>query len=221
VNEVTMSVAAKRIQPRIEVVEEVCSVSLVEGASFVVSSPSGELRAKRATSCLVAPEPEDRVLVARAGDEAWILTVLERSECAPVRIEVDGDVSLRAPSGRFTVAAQEGIALVTAKEASVVAEGLSVQAGEGRVHLGVLSYLGRLVRSEVERVQVVAGVLDQLLDRFSQRVKRSYRFVEGLDVVRAGQIDQTARGNLRMHGRHAIVTANQLVKMDGEQIHVG
>lgn len=216
-----MSVAAKRIQPRIEVVEEVCSVSLVEGPSFVVRSPSGELRTKRAASCLVAPEPEDRVLVARAGGEAWILAVLERSECAPLRIEVDGDVSLRAPSGSFTVAAQEGIALVTAKDASIVAEGLSVQAGEGRVHLGALSYLGRWVRSEVERVQTVAGVLDQLLDRFSQRVKRSYRFVEGLDVVRAGQIDQTAEGNLRMHGRHAIVTANQLVKMDGEQIHVG
>ncbi len=55
-----------------------------------------------------------------------------------------------------------------------------------------------------------------------QHIKdRAYRFVEEMEHVRAGSIDYAARENVRFHGRNALVTAQQLVKMDGEQIHMG
>jgi Protein of unknown function (DUF3540) len=52
-------------------------------------------------------------------------------------------------------------------------------------------------------------------------VPRSLRTVEAMDQLRAGQIDHVAQGTLNLHGENAVVTAEELVKLDGEQIHVG
>ena len=52
-------------------------------------------------------------------------------------------------------------------------------------------------------------------------VGRVRRTVEELDHVRAEQIDYAAKKTMSLHGDNAIVTANELVKVDGEQIHVG
>jgi hypothetical protein len=147
--------------------------------------------------------------------------VLERREGAPLRLEADRDVALRLGNGRFSVAAQEGIELATAGDASIISGGLRVSAAEASVRLDRLSYLGRLVQAEVERVKILAGAVDSVLDRLWQKVKRSYRFVEGADHVRAEQIDYAASKNAQLRGRNALVTAEQLVKVDAEQIHLG
>jgi Protein of unknown function (DUF3540) len=60
-----------------------------------------------------------------------------------------------------------------------------------------------------------------VLERCHQRVARSYREVEETDQVKAGQIDYTADTSLQLHAKYALVTADQLVKMDAEQIHIG
>ena len=68
---------------------------------------------------------------------------------------------------------------------------------------------------------LVTETLDSVLDRFSQRVKRSYRTVEETDQLKAERIDYTASSTMSLHGENALVTAEQLVKVDGEQIHLG
>ena len=60
-----------------------------------------------------------------------------------------------------------------------------------------------------------------LLDRVSSRVKRSYRMVEECDHVRAEQIDYAAKKRLSLHGETALLTAQHLAKVEGDQIHLG
>jgi hypothetical protein len=201
--------------------QEVGTVTAAEELVFTVSAVTGEHAARRAVSCLVAPEVGDEVLLVAEEGRAWILAVLERREGAPVALEAGGDLAVRLRHGRFSVAAQEGIDLSTAQEASIASGTLRVTAAEAGIQLDRLSYLGRLVHAEVERVKVFAGSVDSVLDRFWQKVKRSYRFVEESDHVRAEQIDYAAEKNAQLRGRNALVTAEQLVKIDGEQIHVG
>jgi hypothetical protein len=68
---------------------------------------------------------------------------------------------------------------------------------------------------------VVADSCDSVFDRLLQRVKRSYRFVEEHDQVRAAQIDYVAQNNASLRGENTLITAKDLVKVDGEQIHLG
>jgi hypothetical protein len=191
-----------------------------EAGRLVVRTARGEVSAARAASCLVDPAPDDVVLLAVADARAYVLAVLEHaSEGTECRVE--GDLRLRVEGGRFTVVADEGVELVTPKTLTLLAAELGARAAVGEVWFDRLAYAGARVTAEVERVKATVGTLDQSLDRWSQRVKRAFRRVEELDHLRAGQIDYVAQEMLRVHGENAVVTAEKLVKLDGEQIHLG
>ena len=184
---------------------------------------SGDYEARRAVSCLIEPCADDTVLLALGpSGGAWVLAVLEREEGARATVSVDGDLELRLRSGSFTVAAQEGIDLLSPKKVNMVAGSVAINADDcaRRAATAVASWAG-LVHAELDRVKLLAGTFDSVLERFSQRVKNSYRTVEETDQLHAERIDYTATSTMSLHAENAIVTAEQLVKVDGEQIHLG
>lgn len=193
-----------------------------EGPVFVVRTDRGEFRARRATSCLVEPREADFVLLACApSGAAYVLAVLEREEGAGVEITSDGDIAIKAVDGRVSIAAKEGIDLATAQDVNVVSEGISVHANTGSMVLDKLSYLGSFVRSEIGKLRHEGGVVERVVERVTDRVKRSFRKVEEIDHVDAKLIDYAAKQALTMRAKNAVVVAEELVKMDGEQIHLG
>ena len=201
-------------------VEEVGTVQRI-GEAIVVLTGSGRYAAKRAISCLVEPVLDDTVLLATAADgRSWVLAVLER-EATGVVLSVDGDLELRPRAGRVAIKSTEGVSIASGGDVSVAAKSVDVNALDGRVVFQRLSYLGRLVRSEVEKVKVFAGTFDAVMDRFSQQVKRSYRRVEELDQLRAESIDHTADKTMNLQAKNTLVSAEQLVKVNGDQIHLG
>lgn len=220
---------APRSGPRVESVhEERGRVLGIEGRVVIIESGGRRYRAKRAISCLVDPLLGDLVIVA-VGDHdgaGHVLAVLERPELeagqtSQATLSVEGDLTLRTTSGRVQIAAQEGVDIVTAKEAKVVAGSVSVSASQGSLMVEAMSVVGSVLKAEVDRVKVVGRALDHVFDRFTQRVKASYRTVEELDRLRAKNIDHVAEGTMKVHAREAVVTADGLVKMDAEQIHLG
>lgn len=197
------------------------TVTARAGDRFVARTATRDHEARRALSCLVEPAVGDTVLLAVAPSTCFVLAVLTRAEGAPAELRLTGDLTLRLARGRFTVVADEGVELATGARIQMLAGELGVQAGAGEVFIDRLALVGSRVTAEVERVKTVAATLDQTLDRWSQRVKRVFRRVEEIEQVRAEQIDYAAETTLRAHGRNTVVTAEQLVKMDGEQIHLG
>lgn len=197
----------------IKIEEEVVfqTTGMVMGAtngSFEVRTADGTFRASRAVSCLIAPEKGDLVLLAGPSSGGlYVLAVLERPECQSARISPDGDLTFELRSGRLTVAATEGIDLVSRGGVSVAADRLEARAREGNFFLGSVRSIATAVSSTVESL--------------SQTAKRVYRRVTELEHVRAGQIDCATKGTLRLHGKNTLTTARELVKADAEQIHMG
>lgn len=217
-----MSANLARKLDEVDAFQVMGKVLRAEGPVYVVRTDRGDFRARRATSCLVAPREADFVLIAGApSGAAYVLAVLEREEGAGVEIVSDGDLSLEAPGGRVSIAAGEGIDLATARDVSVVSEGVNVHAEMGNIVLDKLSYLGAFVRSEIGKLRQEGGVVERVLDRVTDRVKRSFRKVEEIDHVDAKLIDYAAKQALTMRAKNAVVVAEELVKMDGEQIHLG
>jgi hypothetical protein len=177
---------------------------------------------RRAASCLIEPEPGDLVLVAGDGREhVYILAVLERAGDGPARLSVEGDLAIQVRRGHFSVSSSHGIDLVTATDVKIAGSGLDVRAERGRVFLAELSYIGGKILAQAERVKLLAGIFDSVLERFAQKVKRSYRVVEEMDHLRSGQISYRAEKNMDLRARNALLTAEELVKLDGDQIHLG
>lgn len=211
-------VGRRDAEPATQVYGEITSV---EGGEYAVRTSGGIQVARRAVSCLVAPEIADRVLMAIGpGGESFVLAVLERDH-DQVNIAPDGDLRIELAEGSFAVVAKEGVELVSAKGLGLTADEMRLHARQGGVFFDALSYAGRLVHADVERVQAVAGAIDQVVSRVSQRLKNAYRFVEGLDQQRSGQLDIRAEKSAKLRAENTIVTAEELVKVDGDQIHLG
>jgi hypothetical protein len=187
-----------------------------------IDTVHGAFSCRRAFSCLVEPMTGDRVLAAGDPHEGlFIIAVLERREPSVTRLTVKGDLTLGLPDGRFSVAAAHGVDLVSAGEMTMTSPEITVRSPKGNIFLDQLSYLGRRLFAEIEGIKLLGGLFDTVMERISQRVKRSYRTVEESDHVRSGQIDYRAEKNMSLRGQNALVTARELVKIDGDQIHLG
>lgn len=205
-----------------DVTQEQGLVLRSDGAELVVRTSSGDYRARRAVSCLVEPRPDDLVLLAATARGAcYVLAVLERVDVAPTRLVADGDLEIAAERGRVTIEGKEGLSLASGKLLELVAGSLSMKALDASLVAERLGVIGRHVTSEFERAKTFATSLDSVLGRWTQRVKRAYRTVEESDHLRAERIDYEAQRTLNLHGQNAVVTAEELVKVDGGQILVG
>lgn len=205
-----------------EVTQELGVVTRVDGAAFGVRVGPSAYTVGRAKSCLVEPAPGDTVLVAVASTgRGWVLAVLDAGEAAPTRVAVEGDLELCLKQGRFTVTATEGVGIVSGKDVSVVSGKVEVNAVEGSFVLERFGVFAREALTQVDKLKSIAVSIDRVAERVIERVKRSYRTVEELDRVDARQIDYSARQVMSLRGENTLMTAEQLVKVDGAQIHVG
>src|SRR5262245_56281497 len=135
-----MKSTALKVSPE-GVTQEMGRVIVATGLALRVRAGAFEYDAKRAVSCLVEPIAGDIVLLALAPNgAAYVLAVLEREEGAAATLSTEGDLEIRQRRGRVTIAAQEGIDLVAAKDVSVTGGGLQVNATEGNVVLPKLSF---------------------------------------------------------------------------------
>lgn len=215
-----MTQLAKKLTPHDPAAHQTTATVLrVEGRTLVLS---GEARAQRATSCLVAPEPGDYVLVATDGyGESYVLAVLRREDEARVKLTADGDLEIVAPAGKVAIVSREGVDIATSGDVGVAARAVSMRARVGSMVFERLSYIGDAVRAEVGKARLEGGVLERFVDRVSETVKRSFRTVEELDQVKAKRIDYGAEQSIALHSENTVVAAKELVKVDGAQIHVG
>jgi hypothetical protein len=170
-----------------------------EDEMHVATEGGSVFLARRALSCLVEPEPGDSVLVVRpaAVADAYVLAVLERGGEAPV--------CLLSP--RDTVLLAKGTLSVVASEATIAASTFSLHSVVARLH--------------ASHVTTVLGTVDAIVDRIMQRARNVFRVVEELDHLRAGQVDYESSNTLSLHAENATLTAEGLVKVDGEQIQLG
>jgi hypothetical protein len=183
----------------------------LEGLHLIVRSQrtEAETRARRALSCLVAPNLGDRVLLARLDDgTTFVLAVLEREEeDAEVRLSTDRSMTIEAPAGRVDIVGAEGVALVTAGKLTATFESLSLA--------------GERILANAKKSTIVGQVVEAIADVAAQRFKRAFRHVTEVDQLRAGHVDYQVDKALRIHSENAFVTAEQIVKLDGENIHLG
>lgn len=210
------------IQPKLVAIFQQYGVVTEAGDDFVVHTGAAIYRARRAASCLLEPLVGDKVLLVTDMEEGdYVLAVLERDPGQVATLNLPGDAQIKVAAGRLTVSARDGIGMESAREIAMQSASLKVEALKGEVTVHDLSLVGDAWRSCVDRVKSVGRSFDSILERCHQRVTRSYRVVDEMDQVKAGQIDYQAETSLQMHAKYTLMTADELVKLDGGQIHLG
>ncbi len=196
------------------------TVTSVLGADVVVSRDGRSCLAKRAASCLLAPEAGDVVLLARTGDRLFVLAVLERTS-EHREIEVDGDLALRSKNGTVTIEGAEAVRLRTGGAVSLTGKTLTLAAQHASWASEHLRVLADNLALEATRIREAATFKESVLDSVKETLGRSYRHIEDAEHVNARTMTFSLRETLRCHAETAIHTAKKLVKLNADQIHLG
>lgn len=187
-----------------------------------VRSECGESDARRAVSCLVEPRAGDRVLLSRAGDDVcFILGILERSQAATTTLSFTGDTHIQTRDGRLQITAGEGLDIGSTGDLNLTAARCELTADEARFQVTHAAVSGASAELHWEKLRIIAGAIDTIADRVSQRLKRCYRWVEDIDQLKAGQLYYLVKNVLTLRSKHSTMTAKGEMKIDGERVHMG
>ena len=206
---------------------------LAAGETFAVAdTPLGALSCQRAASCLLRPEAGDLALVALPSPgrgAAFILAVLERAEAgSPATLDLASGARLCAAEGGVHIEAAQGISLSTPAQLSASAGGMSFASGEMNFATGSVrwladsfSFVGKLLELVTQRFTETAAERETQAGTWTQRLGDSYRHVQELDETQAGMVRTLARDTALLHGRVTHVQAEEFVKVDGQEVHLG
>src|SRR5262249_48463406 len=145
-----------------------------------------------AFGCIVQPEPGDRVLTAVTDGTIWVTAVLERCSAAPMRLWAERDVAIISARGDVSLTAARTINLDAAERARLAAPEIDLHAGVARFALDELVQVGRRASLLVARVRYVGEMIETFAEHVLTRTRRSSRFIEDSDQLRAGDIDHRA-----------------------------
>lgn len=215
-----MQSTATSRHPSWNAAQEVATVSGLIDGRVIVRAAGETLEARRAVSCLVAPEIGDRVLVASHREGIHVLAVLDRPGSGPVTLAVDGDATL-ASTGVLRLEGADGVRVVTPESATIAAGALEVATSTATFALGAVGVVGDVLESQFETVKARAKTIETVADRCVQRFAQALRLVSEWEQVRAGYLEYVSRTAAHIRAKAAVITSEEVTKVDGAQVHLG
>ncbi|MBU1361861.1 MAG: DUF3540 domain-containing protein [Gammaproteobacteria bacterium] len=188
------------------------------GGAATADAARGALRARRAASCLLDPAPGDRVwLVGDLAQGLYVTAILERAaaaaDAAPPRMSLPPGTLIDAGAGAMTLRA-DALRFEAASQ-------LSVQADSAAIVARKLSGVGREAVWSFGHIKVIGELIESFAERVVQFARWSQRTVEGIDQLRSAHVDYRATHTMQLQAENLVANAENLVKVDGEQIHMG
>lgn len=196
------------------------AVRAVTDRIIAVERAGETVMARRATSCLLAPRARDLVLCAHVDDAVYVLSVLER-DAEETELEVHGDLRIRSRTGSVRVDAAEDAELGASRAVRLRGKVMAMVAEEGSWVGRDLRLLGEQLTLDASRIRQVSTFAERVAASLKETFGRTYRDVEDSEHVRAGSMTYSLRHLLRYHADTAVMTAKKLIKLDGDQIHLG
>jgi Protein of unknown function (DUF3540) len=201
--------------------EASATIAARDGRDVTVERAGRLSDARVAFGCIVRPEPGDRVLTATADGTIWVTSVLERPSGAPMQLWAEGDVSIGSMRGDVSLAAARSLNLEAGERARLAAPELDLHAGIARFVLDELVQVGRKASLLVGKIRLAGEMIEVFAEHLLSRTRRSSRFVEESDQLRARDIDHRAEGTMHLHASSTLMTADVVVRVDADQIHMG
>ena len=189
---------------------------------YRISTPNGHVAAQRAFSCIVEPMTDDVVLFSiNERMQGHILAILERVQDKNTCLDFPADVAVKVNEGQLHMNARQGLQLSTQQEMNLLSEKLSVSSEKGLFHINSLTAIGSTLVSKISNIQTFAHTLETVAEHWLQKLRNSFRQVEGLDQLKTRDSLHTVDNLYSMRARQAAVLAEKDIKMDAERIHMG
>lgn len=200
-------------------------IFMAEKGALMVMTDLGPLSCRMAASCLLRPECGDLALVATPEDhqgQAYVLAVLERAEPhAAMHVDLGHGARLEAESGDVEIRAGADLRLSAGAGLDASASSMTFAASSVRWLTHVFSVLSSTVETVCSLWRESSTDRETSAQTWTQRLGDCHRHVQDLDETQAGVSRTLARETALLHGRVSYVQAEEFVKVDGQEVHLG
>jgi len=196
----------------------------VSETGCLVAFDEESLLCRRAASCLLDPEAGDIILavVSAENEPSFILSILERMDAdTATTLTLAPDAVIRAEGGRLSVRSRTAIDINCIGGVSLSAERFDISASEGNWLIRSLSIMGNNLDSVWKDIRNTASSIRTVCTTSLQYLGDSFRHVKNLDESSAENIRLMASDTLQHNAKFINTTAVEVVKIDGQEVHLG
>ncbi len=214
-----LNYVAKHLQPNLE-------YGTVTGEgdekTINVDLSYGVVEAQKAVGCLLQPQKGDLVLISvDIQGCCYILNVLERQDVnnSVNEFNLPGDCIVHS-QGSLDLRANKSVNVTATDSVEVSGDMISVHGQTAEVNISKMSFLGKVLYTQVKRITTVAKSIEQSMKRLSQRMENSERFVEDHEEIQTGSTRHLVEDTLTTHAGNTLNVSKELHTMHAEQIHM-
>lgn len=202
-------------------VQLIGTVRFINGERFTVNCDGADWVCPQALSCLVAPQVGDQVIISGPDrDRVYLIAIISRSSNAPVSLSIRGDLAISSTTGSVSLHSAAGTRISSDTELSLRSAHYQQTNDTARFTVGQMSYAGETVEATVGKTTFFSSIVSLLADRINSVTRLCFRHVKEVDHVRAQTIDYEAEKLTRVHGGYTTLTAQDVMKINGDQIHM-
>ncbi len=212
---------ATRLMAQGQVNMEYAEVVQWQDDRLLVKMSSGLCLASRATGCLVAPEPGDRVLVSDDGaGEAYILSVLVRVAESPAHVGVSGPMVLGDAENDLDVCG-ESVHMVAVENLDIASARLNMAAHTTTVRADIVDAAGSQAVVAFSSLKSVFSSLQQTAGRVLSRFKRVYTRIDEFEDERVARKRLVVASNFDISSDRTVIHADKNVDVKAAKINLG
>jgi hypothetical protein len=199
------------------------TIESLDDLGYRIVSEAGHFVGSRAFSCVVEPQLADTILFISLGSarQCHILSIIERPDSTDTHLSFPGNVSLTSQQGELSLNGSRGINMSSLQSLNVITEEVNLVAKKGLLNIDNLKAVGTRIVAKITNVQTFAHTLETVAEHWLQKLKNSFRQIEGVDQLKTKDSIHTVQNLYSMRAKQAAILAKKDIKIDAERIHMG
>ena len=186
----------------------------------------GEIfQAVRSFGCVVDPRTGDRVVVFLPdGHAPVILSIIDSGQTgdSPSRtMRFAEGLSLEVSGRPFALRAHEGIEIDSPRDTRIVGRGFVGQFSTFELGADTLTLSGGVLSFVGQKIGQIAKTLERVAEWILDRAHGSNREIDTVDRHRSGETLIESESIVSIQSRTTLLSSQDLVKVDSDQIHLG
>ncbi len=189
--------------------------------NWIIQSGTGTYKARKAFSCLVAPEIGDRVLsVLLPSGNSSILAILERKQSQTTRLRFDGDVDISS-SRSIRMFASKSLDACSGDAMNFDSKEFSLRSKMVSLLFDRLNATGSEANQNINKVKILTKSIETVSETSRQVTRYAFRLVSGLESVNAGEVLQSIKKRFTVQSRQLNMLAEEDANLNAKRVHLG
>ncbi len=199
---------------------QMAEVQHINEHGFQICIQNERLNATLAASCILRPNIGDKVLVVALAESApYILAVLEQAS-AEQTFQFSKHLAIHTDENASVITA-EHLELQAEQHLSLTSPELSLYAAKGKAEITHWHYKGDFLQQSVRHINTQTELLETVTESTHLQAERSFSQLADLQHEVIGRVQTLVQQDYRLDCEYADIFAEQDVKIDAEQVHLG